>query len=63
MQSILRTDSLRNIRDWFTFVEMSLELCELALLESDLQAYQVVLRCGADVCPLARNIMRILDRV
>lgn len=46
-----------------TFIEMSLELVELALSEANVEVDHRVGRCGADVGPFIWDIVRVFDLV
>jgi len=55
--SIMRPDLL----DALTFIEMTLKLVEVALLQTNLQFDDMVCRCWTDTVPLSRNWMSFLD--
>ncbi len=46
-----------------TFIQVTLELIELALPQTDLQVYDVLSGWDADSRPLARHMMGILDSI
>src|SRR4051794_36280465 len=46
-----------------TFVQVSLKLVELGLLQTDVQMKHMAVRGAAGVRPLARHIVRLLHRV
>lgn len=46
-----------------TIIKMSLELVELALSQTNVKIDHRVVRCSADIGPLAWDIVRILDLV
>ena len=46
-----------------TFIQVTLKLIELALLQTNLQVYDVLSGWGADSRPLARHMMGIFDSI
>ena len=49
--------------EYLTFVQVSVQLVKLLLLQSNLQMKLMVASSSAKILPLSRNVVRLLDTV